>query len=98
VSEDLLEPWHYRYADTNPLRFTAPSGETAALELIGVLCTAAASISVAKSYGLVIAEALAQAADGLQGIPGDVDAIFDKFRDTGHPKNLLPCGFGELIP
>ena len=101
VSEDPLEPWHYRYGDNNPLRFTDPSGETVALELIGVLCTAAASISIAKSFGLVVEEALAQAADGLLGIPGDVDAILDKVRDTGHPKNLLPCGFGEfseLIP
>jgi len=101
VSEDPLEPWHYRYGDNNPLRFNDPSGETAALELIGVLCTAAASISIAKSFGLVVEEALAQAADGLLGIPGDVDAILDKVRDTGHPKNLLPCGFGEfseLIP
>ncbi len=98
VSEDPVEPWHYRYAENDPLRYSDPTGETATLELIGVLCTSAASISIAKGFGQVVQEALKQAAGGLQGQPGNVDAILEKLSDTGNPKNLLPCGFGELLP
>jgi RHS repeat-associated protein len=97
VSEDPLEPWHYRYADNTPLRFSDPSGESVFFEFLGLSCTLNATFSFASTGGKFVTETLTQANDGLFGIPGDIEKIFQIIVDASRLKNNLPCGFGDLL-
>jgi uncharacterized protein RhaS with RHS repeats len=80
VSEDPLEPWHYRYAENSPLRFVDPSGEVALITYALFACDAIGNISFGASVGAFFEEAITQAANGLKGEPGDVQKILEKLE------------------
>lgn len=91
LSEDPIEPWHYRYAENNPLRYSDPSGKVAALEYALQLCDIAALISSSNAAGAVFQEAMEQVADGFSGQPGNPDEILEKMKDFA-VGFLSPCG------
>ncbi|MEE4331616.1 MAG: RHS repeat-associated core domain-containing protein, partial [Wenzhouxiangella sp.] len=60
LSQDPIEPWHYRYGDNNPLRFNDPSGETTAIEYLLIVCDALSAASSGQAAGGVLEEAVNQ--------------------------------------
>jgi RHS repeat-associated protein len=69
VSEDPMMPWHYRYAENNPLIFVDPTGETAVLEYGIILCDLSSIVGTVAPIMVGFAEVMAAAAEGLQGVP-----------------------------
>ncbi|MGY6630140.1 MAG: putative Ig domain-containing protein [Wenzhouxiangella sp.] len=91
VSEDPIEPWHYRYAENNPMRFTDPTGEVAAIEYALLICDRLGEISLGKGIGEFFIEAMSQVVGGFSGIPGDPQKALKKLKSvvTG---TIMPCG------
>ncbi len=54
LSDDPVEPWHYRYAENNPLNHVDPSGAVALVEYVILVCKIAGQIADASGpAGLV---------------------------------------------
>jgi RHS repeat-associated protein len=96
VSEDARAPWHYAYAENNPLVLVDPSGESAATEYAMVLCTVSATVFGIRPWALFVDSALTQAANGLQGLPASAGAALAPLEPTWIDPigPFLPCGLG----
>jgi len=96
LSEDSIEPWHYRYAENNPLRYSDPMGQSALIEYGLLACNQVGLINDMLTYvkpGLFLNAVLRAAAAGMNGEPVDAQAILDMIKDLVEPQALLPCGF-----
>ncbi|MEN1728467.1 MAG: RHS repeat-associated core domain-containing protein, partial [Pseudomonadota bacterium] len=100
LSEDPIEPWHYRYGENNPTRYTDPSGKFAAISYGLQACNSVAlvnSILDNVALGEFLNDIFLAAADGIKGEPVDVEAILESIKEQFGPKILLPCGFSRGI-
>ena len=81
LSTDILEPWHYRYAENNPLNMVDPSGAVAALEYGIKLCEAAALVSGSSAPAKSVAAAFS----------GNVEALLSALGSQ-LAGSIVPCG------
>jgi len=57
LSDDPIEPWHYRYADNNPLNLVDPSGAVALVEYAIIVCKIAGTLADANEPSKLVAAA-----------------------------------------
>ena len=96
VSEDPRAPWHYAYAENNPLVLVDPSGESAAIEYAMIVCTVSATVFMIRPWAQFVDSALTQAANGLQGLPASAGAAIAPLQPnwTDPAGGFVPCGAG----
>ena len=82
LSEDSIEPWHYRYAENNPLSLVDPSGAVAILEFALEVCNAVAFANSPTGEGEGAAVGYAFA--------GNVEALKAQIR-ANLKSAILPC-------
>jgi len=82
LSEDSIEPWHYRYAENNPLSLLDPSGAVALLEFALEVCNAVAFAKSPTGEGEGAAVGFAFA--------GNVEALKAQIR-ANLKSAILPC-------
>jgi RHS repeat-associated protein len=88
LSSDPLEPWHYRYADNNPVGYVDPSGAVSALEYALMSCDNVASL-ISPGGGSEQAAVIA-------AFSGDIRGLL--FALAGSlASNVLPCGSDVFI-
>jgi len=98
LSEDPIEPWHYRYAENNPLRYTDPSGKTAAISYALQACNSVAKVlkilggAGGRGAGEFFETVMLAAADGLKGEEVDPEEVLKAIEKLFAPRLLLPCG------
>ncbi|AKS41591.1 putative Ig domain-containing protein [Wenzhouxiangella marina] len=110
VAEDPLRPWHYRYAENNPLSFVDPSGETAAIEYALAVCEVIGLAISNTQLGLSVKAFFEDAANAINGaetsgaspyglLPGpssDSGSGAGAGAEIG-AKLVIPCGLGNLL-
>jgi RHS repeat-associated protein len=98
VSEDPRKPWHYAYAENDPLRFVDPTGELAAIEYIGLLCDIGSMLDLIKTYyelGKGLEVVFQAVVDGMNGLPVDPQAVREALLKAIYgvvTSPIMPCG------
>ena len=84
LSDDSIEPWHYRYADNDPVGKVDPSGASSALEYAIFICD-----DIAK--GLASPGGGGEQAAVVAAFEGDVQKLLSTLAGN-LSGNVLPCG------
>ena len=89
LGADSLAPWHYRYADNNPVGLVDPSGAASALEYAFLICDDIVG-NLADTGGGSEQDAVVAA------FSGDVRGVLSALGGS-LAGNVLPCGSASLL-
>ena len=101
LSEDPLEPWHYRYAENSPFKYTDPSGKLAAASYALLACQGIKAVFTAlgaAGTGQFVEGLLRAAADGINGDPVDVEEVLESIKRFRPIKLKVSCGIPIPLP